>query len=134
MVGVTILAEPIWPFRGHISLMHGWIPVTAQILAVLALVYAIGWRNRRWRQLWLPVAALVGAAFIAVTYWSISSEGLSGEPAPMPLWIWVGLTGLAAGVAALCNAIGASVYLPERSSLEMPRMVVIDADGREVTR
>lgn len=101
MVGVTILAEPIWPFRGHISLMHGWIPVTAQILAVLALVYAIGWRNRRWRQLWLPVAALVGAAFIAVTYWSISSEGLSGEPAPMPLWIWVGLTGLAAGVAAL---------------------------------
>ena len=40
----------------------------------------------------------------------------------------------AAGVAALCNAIGASVYLPERSSLEMPQMVLIDADGREVTR
>jgi hypothetical protein len=48
----------------------------------------------------------------------------------------------AAGVAALCNAIGASVYLPERSepvavaavidganSREMPQMVL-----REVTR
>ena len=101
MVGVTILAEPIWPFRGHISLMHGWVPVTVQILTALALVYAVGWRDRRWRRVWLPVAALIGAAFIAVTYWNIASEGLSGEPAPMPLWIWVGLTGLAAGVAAL---------------------------------
>ena len=97
----TILAEPSWPLRGHISLMHGWIPVTMQLLAVLALVYAIGWRDRRWRLAWLPTAAVVGLTFIAVTYWNIASNGLSGEPAPLPLWIWVGLTGLAAGVAAL---------------------------------
>jgi hypothetical protein len=37
----------------------------------------------------------------------------------------------AAGVAALCNAIGASVYLPERS--EPAAVVVIDgANGREM--
>lgn len=97
----TLLAEPIWPFRDHVSLMHGWVPVTLQILAAIALVYAIGWRTRRWRLVWLPVATLVGAALIGGTYWNIASNGLSGEPPPLPLWIWVGLTGLAAGVFAL---------------------------------
>ena len=39
----------------------------------------------------------------------------------------------AAGVAALCNAVGAPVYLPERSE-SAPVVVVIDgADGRKVT-
>ena len=97
-VATTILAEPIWPFRQHISLMHGWVPVTMQLLALVALVLAIGWRNRQWRLVGLPLAALLGAGAIAATHWSISSNGLSGEPAPRALWVWVGLTGLAAGV------------------------------------
>lgn len=37
----------------------------------------------------------------------------------------------AAGVAALCNAVGAPVRLPERSA--PAPVVVIDANGREVT-
>lgn len=36
----------------------------------------------------------------------------------------------AAGVAALCDAIGAPVKLPKRS--EPPVIVVVNADGREV--
>ncbi len=95
------LAEPIWPFNHHISLMHGWLPLTLQILAAAALVYAIGWRHREWRLVSLPIAAFVALAAVAVTHWNIASNGLSGEPAPSSLWVWVALTGLAAGVAVL---------------------------------
>ena len=39
----------------HLSLMHGWIPMTLELLAVTTVVVAVGWRTRRWRLLWLPV-------------------------------------------------------------------------------
>ena len=83
------------PLRHHLSLMHGWIPITIQIVAGIALVAAIGWRNRRWRYMWLPWAALCGVAVTAATYWYIASEGLAGDPAPRGLWIWIGLSGAA---------------------------------------
>ena len=86
------------PLRHHLSLMHGWIPITVQIVAAIALVAAIGWRNRRWRYTWLPWAALCGVAVTAATYWYIASEGLAGDPAPRGLWIWIGLSGAAAAV------------------------------------
>ena len=35
--------------------MHGWVPITVQVIAAIVLVAAIGWRNRRWR---LRVAAV----------------------------------------------------------------------------
>jgi S-formylglutathione hydrolase FrmB len=78
--------------------MHGWIPITVQIVAAIALVAAIGWRNRRWRHTWLPWAALCGVAVTAALYWCIASEGLAGGPAPHGLWIWIGLSGAAAAV------------------------------------
>ncbi len=98
-VDATILAEPIGIFRDHISLMHGWLPLAAQILAGVLLILAVGWPPRRWRL--LPAAALFGIAGIWLTHWNISSNGLSGEPAPRTLWIWIGVTGLAIGVAVL---------------------------------
>ncbi|HEV7831420.1 MAG TPA: hypothetical protein VGP04_21815, partial [Pseudonocardiaceae bacterium] len=86
------------PFRHHISLMHGWLPVTVQLIAGAVLISAIGWRNRRWRLLWLPWATVIGVALTAVSYSYIASQGLSDEsnPAPYSLWIWIGLFGLAA--------------------------------------
>lgn len=81
--------------------MHGWVPVTAQVLAVVLLISGIGWRTRRWRLTRLPVAALLGLALAWSTHWIITSNGLSGEPAPRQLWVWVAVTGLAVGVAAL---------------------------------
>lgn len=80
--------------------MHGWIPITLQVIAAVALVAAIGWRNRRWRVVWLPWGALVGTALAATAYWYIASAGMADDtnPAPRSLWIWIGLTGLAAGV------------------------------------
>jgi S-formylglutathione hydrolase FrmB len=79
--------------------MHGWIPITVQLVAAVALIAAIGWRTRRWRLVWLPWAVLVGVALAAMAYWYVASEGLAGDnPAPHSLWIWIGLTGVAAAV------------------------------------
>ena len=78
--------------------MHGWIPITVQVVTVGALIAAIGWRNRRWRLVWLPWAAIIGVALAVAAYWYVASEGLAGEPAPHSLWIWVGLSGVAAAV------------------------------------
>lgn len=78
--------------------MHGWIPATVQVVAVVALIAAIGWRSRRWRLVWVPWAALCGLALAVATYAYIASEGLSDNPAPQSLWVWVGLTGAACAV------------------------------------
>jgi S-formylglutathione hydrolase FrmB len=97
------LAEP---FRHHLSLMHGWIPVTAQVVAAIALVAAIGWRTRRWRFVWLPWAALIGVTLAMTAYSYVAAAGLADNPAPHALWIWIGLSGIAAGVllAGWCGA------------------------------
>lgn len=83
------------------SLMHGWVPTTVQAIATVLLVLAVGWRTRRWRVTALPLAALVGAAAALAVHWIIASGGLAGDPAPARLWIWIALTGFAAGVLAL---------------------------------
>ncbi|MDT5279103.1 MAG: hypothetical protein QOJ20_298, partial [Mycobacterium sp.] len=72
--------------------------MTAQVVTAITLVAAIGWRNRRWRFVWLPWAVLVGVALAVAAYWYIASEGLADDPAPHSLWIWIALTGFAAGV------------------------------------
>ena len=96
ILGAIVLPEQ---FRHHLSLMHGWIPMTVQVMAAVALLVAIGWRTRRWRLVWLPRALIVGAALTAAAYWYIASEGLAGDdPAPHRLWIWIGLSGVAAAV------------------------------------
>lgn len=79
MADATLLAAPFGLFRDHVSLMHGWVPTVAQILAAALLVSAIGWRNRRWRRVFLPTAAAMGLALTGVTYWSIFSNGLSAN-------------------------------------------------------
>jgi S-formylglutathione hydrolase FrmB len=84
--------------RHHLSLMHGWIPLTVQILAAVAVAAAIGWGIRRWHYLWVPWAAMCGVALTATAYWYVASEGLADNPAPLGLWIWIGLSGTAAGV------------------------------------
>jgi S-formylglutathione hydrolase FrmB len=89
------------PARRGLSLLHGWLPPTVWTVAAVVLVLAIGWRSRRWRLVWLPVAFVVGLILAAWTHWYIDSQGLAGDPAPSSLWIWVGLTGIAVAVAVL---------------------------------
>ncbi|HYO04828.1 MAG TPA: alpha/beta hydrolase-fold protein [Mycobacterium sp.] len=78
--------------------MHGWLPWTIQAIAVAVLLVAIGWRTRRWHLVWLPVAAVGGISLAAVAYWFISSQGMSDDPAPKLLWVWLVATGGAAVV------------------------------------
>ncbi|MGE0221271.1 alpha/beta hydrolase-fold protein [Mycolicibacterium sp.] len=80
--------------------MHGWLPAAVQILAVVALVSAIGWRTRRWRLVWLPWSALIGVVLAALAYLYIASAGIADDsnPAPHGMWIWIALSGLAFGV------------------------------------
>lgn len=86
--------------RHHLSLMHGWLPVGAQILATVALVIAMGWRSRRWRWVWLPWSAIIGAGLAVATYWYVQSAGVADDsnPAPRSLWAWLALCGVAFGV------------------------------------
>ncbi|WP_197518965.1 alpha/beta hydrolase family protein [Mycobacterium sp. 1482292.6] len=85
----------------HTSLMHGWVPATIQVLAAIVLLLAVGWRSRRWRTVWLPAAALAGGFAAYLTHWYIVDRGLSDDPAPAALWLWIALTGMAAAVLVL---------------------------------
>ncbi|WP_135455389.1 alpha/beta hydrolase-fold protein [Mycobacterium sp. DL99] len=82
-------------FTHHLSLMHGWVPTSVQVIAAVVLIAAIGWRTRRWALIWLPLAAVVGGILVVGTNWYIDSEGLAGNPAPRSLWVWIALTGVA---------------------------------------
>jgi S-formylglutathione hydrolase FrmB len=88
-------------YVSHLSLVHGSLPVTMQVLTAAVLAYATGWRSRSWRTVWLPAAAIVGTALAAGAYRYIGSLGVAGDPAPYALWMWIALAGLAAGVLVL---------------------------------
>lgn len=85
----------------HTSLMHGWVPTTIQVVAAVVLTLAIGWRSRCWRTVWLPLAGVVGGAAAYMTHWYIVDRGLSDEPAPSTLWLWIALAGTAGAVLVL---------------------------------
>ena len=83
----------------HISLMHGWLPITAQIGSGVTLGLAAGWRSRRWRLSGLPVAVVVGVV-AAVGAHSYIADGTSGS-APDALFVWIALIGMAMAVLIL---------------------------------
>jgi S-formylglutathione hydrolase FrmB len=94
-LAILVLAE------NHTSLMHGWVPGVIQAVSVTMLLMAVGWRSRRWRLLWLPAAAAVGAGVAAWVHWYIAAGGLADDPAPPLLWWWIGLSGAAAMILVL---------------------------------
>ncbi len=79
------------------SLLDGWFPVTVEILAVVALIVSIGWRTRRWRLVWLPLAIVVGIVSAFLTHYVVYSQGWATGPdhAPITLWISAGCIGAA---------------------------------------
>jgi len=85
----------------HTSLMHGWVPLAVQVVTAIVLATALGWRSRHWRLVRLPLAALAGGAVAYGTHWFFVNRGLSNEPAPTALWLWIALAGMAAAVLIL---------------------------------
>ena len=84
-----------------ISLMHGWAPMTIEVVTVIALGLAIEWRSRRWRMLWLPLAAVVGGLAAGAARWYIAAAGLPSQPAPGALYVWIAFAGTATAVLIL---------------------------------
>jgi S-formylglutathione hydrolase FrmB len=86
--------------RHHLSLMHGWLPIVVQVVALVALVAAIGWRTRRWRLVWLPWSVIIGVMLAVGAYWYTQTAGVADDsnPAPHTLWVWIALSGIAVGV------------------------------------
>jgi len=85
----------------HTSLMHGWVPCVIQAFSVATLVAAVGWRSRPWRLVWLPVAAVLGAALAGWSHWFITDYGLADDPAPHLLWWWIAVSGAAIAILVL---------------------------------
>lgn len=101
-MAATFLAEaPATSYHSGVSLLRGWLPVTIQVVAVVALLVAVGWRSRRWRGVWLPLALLIGVTAVVCIQWYVNFSGMGDNPALPIFWLWIGLTGFAVGVAAL---------------------------------
>ncbi|CAN5209004.1 alpha/beta hydrolase-fold protein [soil metagenome] len=108
------------------SLLHGWLPITIQVLAAIVLFAAIGWRSRRWRLLWVPVAALAGVVLAALVYRYIVYQSWSQDPAPVTLWLWIALTGVAV-VVVLAGWRGIGWWRRVVSILAIPLCVLCAA-------
>ena len=106
--------------------MHGWLPLVVQLIAVTLLALAMGWRNRRWRLVWLPVAVVGGLILTAVAYWYVTTEGLAGDPAPRRLWAWTTVTG-AALVVLIAGWRSAGWWRRSASMLAVPLCLVCAA-------
>jgi predicted alpha/beta hydrolase len=65
------------------SLMHGLLPVTVQVLALAVLGVAISWRSRIWRVQRVPLALLVSIALAAVVHWYIGYRGWACSIPPL---------------------------------------------------
>ncbi|WP_250149651.1 alpha/beta hydrolase [Mycolicibacter acidiphilus] len=82
--------------------MHGWVPITAQAVAAAVLALAAGWRPGRIpRRIMLPVAAALGVALAVGAHWYVTDDGLADGSAPVAVWVWIALAGVAVGVALL---------------------------------
>ncbi len=79
------------------SLIHGWVPMTVQVVAAIAVGLAVGRRSRRWRRWWLPLSAAVGAMAAWAAHWCLTDTG----SAPRALYVWIMLAGTATAVSIL---------------------------------
>lgn len=85
-----------------ISLLHGWFPPTVQLVALVAVLVAIGWRTRRWRRLWLPISIAAGVAGGFAAHAVVYDEGWATGPDKAPMLLWACAGGC---VTALCVAV-----------------------------
>ncbi|MFH5227190.1 alpha/beta hydrolase-fold protein [Antrihabitans spumae] len=72
-----------------------------KLLTVVLAVAAVGWRTRRWRYVWVPIAIAIGVAGALAARTYVDSEGLASDPAPPQLWLWTGCFVAAVAVAIL---------------------------------
>ena len=88
-------APPGAPYPKGVSLLDGWLPVLVQTVAIAALVVAVARPSRRWWLIAVPAAAIVGVALAVGVRRCITAEGLTTNPVPAAMSIWIALTGAA---------------------------------------
>jgi S-formylglutathione hydrolase FrmB len=88
-------------FSGGISLLGGWFPITVEIVTVVALVAVVGWRTKRWRLIWVPVSVVVAVLGALGARLYMDTQGLASDPAPLTLWLWVGVFVATVAIAVL---------------------------------
>ncbi len=82
-------------------MLGGWLPVVIDVMAVVVLLTAIGWRTRRWRLLWAPLCTAVGVAGALAVREFVNNQGMASDPAPVQLWLWSAVCVGAVAVALL---------------------------------
>ena len=87
-------------------MLGGWLPVVIDVVAVIVVLAAIGWRTRRWRLLWIPVCVGIGVAGALAVRGFVNNQGMASDPAPVQLWLW----------SAVCVGAVAMAFLGWRSA------------------
>ncbi|QZH66831.1 alpha/beta hydrolase [Mycolicibacterium farcinogenes] len=81
------------------SLTSGLIPITLQLLALVAIVVAIGrGRSPEWMRRWLLAAVLVGVGLAAAARLFVRDQGWSAEAISFGTVFWTAMFGFAATV------------------------------------
>lgn len=95
-----------------VSLLHGWLPATVQLITGLVLVLALADRNPRWWTVRVPAAAVAGVALAATVHWFMVTYGLTTNRVPVALWIWIALTGFAVALLMAGRSFRRAAAMP----------------------
>lgn len=84
----------------HLSLIHGWLPLSIEMLTLVVLAVGIvaPRHNRRWWRVWFPVVLAVGVTAALLVRHYVVAAGLASDPPPVSLCAWVGFAALAIAV------------------------------------
>lgn len=75
-----------------LPLLDGWLPITVQIVAGVALLGLVRWRKPVRSIALLVVASVCATAVTGVVYAILESHDLSPETGPLAFWVWLFLT------------------------------------------
>ncbi|MFI1914671.1 alpha/beta hydrolase-fold protein [Nocardia sp. NPDC020380] len=88
-------------FHHGISLLHGWLPQVITFVAVFLLIVAFARFTRRWWLLWVPICLVIAVGIAWASWIYTNNQGLASDPAPVLLWITIGMAGAALAAAVL---------------------------------
>ncbi|MBU9764863.1 esterase family protein [Mycobacterium sp. TNTM28] len=98
---IAVAADrPGAPLPQGLSLLDGWLPATIQLAAVVVLIVAAARSSRRWPMVCVTAAA-IGAGLALAVRWYVFAHGMTTNPVPVQLWVWIGLSGAALVVLVL---------------------------------
>jgi S-formylglutathione hydrolase FrmB len=132
----------------NISIVSGWVPIVAQVLAVVVLALAVDWRSGRWKRqlgLGVPIAVAVSVAVTLVVRFGLAES--SDLPWSASVWgvafalaVWVAVTGWRvtrwprrlAGIAAVILTLLVTLDSVNRQTETFPsleRLVTFDPEN-----